>query len=105
MRPRLRRQPSLGIVTIALLVAMLIGVGQAAAAAETPRRGGVLLAVNGADSPSLHPHQENTFSNIELLAPRYSTLLHLDPSDYSKFSGDLSTYWKASLAALTYTFK
>src|SRR5438128_3227056 len=80
MRPRLRRQPSLGIVTIALLVAMLIGVGQAAAAAETPRRGGVLLAVIGADPPSLDPHQESTFANIELVAPLYSTLLQLDPT-------------------------
>src|SRR5262245_60139740 len=31
--------------------------------AETPRRGGVLLAVIGADPPSLDPHQESTFAN------------------------------------------
>src|SRR5437870_2285095 len=105
MRPRLRRQPSLGIVTIALLVAMLIGVGQAAAAAETPRRGGVLLAVIGADPPSLDPHQESTFANIELVAPLYSTLLQLDPYHYPKIIGDLATEWKVSPDGLTYTFK
>src|SRR5437899_3793836 len=105
MRPRLRRQPSLGIVTIALLVAMLIGVGQAAAAAETPRRGGVLLAVIGADPPSLDPHQESTFATLQLVAPLYSTLLQSDPDAYPKIIGDAATEWKISPDALTYTFK
>ena len=56
-----------------------------------PRRGGVLLAVIGADPPSLDPHQESTFANIELVAPLYSTLLQLDPYSYPKVIGDIAT--------------
>ncbi|TMQ21494.1 MAG: ABC transporter substrate-binding protein, partial [Candidatus Rokuibacteriota bacterium] len=53
----------------ALLVASVVVAGGSIAlqAAETPRRGGVLLAVIGADPPSLDPHQESTFANIELV--------------------------------------
>ena len=51
-----------------------------AAAADTPRRGGVLLAVIAADPPSLDPHQESTFACIQLVAPLYSTLVQLDRS-------------------------
>ncbi|HEX7784872.1 MAG TPA: ABC transporter substrate-binding protein, partial [Methylomirabilota bacterium] len=76
-----------------------------APAADTPRRGGVLLAVIGADPPSLDPHQESTFANIELVAPLYSTLLQLDPYHYPKIIGDLATEWKVSPDGLTYTFK
>jgi peptide/nickel transport system substrate-binding protein len=76
-----------------------------ARAADAPRRGGVLLAIIGADPPSLDPHQESTFANIELVAPCYSTLLQLDPYHYPKIVGDVATEWKISPDALTYTFK
>jgi peptide/nickel transport system substrate-binding protein len=77
----------------------------AAAATEAPRRGGVLLAVIGADPPSLDPHQESTFANIELVAPLYSTLLQVDPYHYPKIIGDIATEWKIGADGLTYTFK
>ncbi|HXJ84789.1 MAG TPA: ABC transporter substrate-binding protein [Candidatus Methylomirabilis sp.] len=83
----------------------LAGLRGASHAAETPRRGGVLLAVIGADPPSLDPHQESTFANIELVAPLYSTLLQLDPYHYPKIIGDVATEWKISPDGLTYTFK
>jgi peptide/nickel transport system substrate-binding protein len=73
--------------------------------AETPRRGGVLLAAIGADAPSLDPHQEQTFATIELVAPLYSTLLQIDPYAYPKVIGDLATEWKIAADGLTYTFK
>src|SRR5262249_38015390 len=76
-----------------------------AQAPETPRRGGVLLAVIGADPPSLDPHQESTFANIELVAPLYSTLLQLDPYGYPKIIGDAASEWKISPDGLLYTFK
>src|SRR5262252_7256777 len=76
-----------------------------ASAAETPRRGGVLLAVIGADPPSLDPHQESTFANIELVAPLYSTLLQIDPYHYPNIVGDVATEWKVAPDGLTYTFK
>jgi peptide/nickel transport system substrate-binding protein len=92
----------LTIVALAVLVALAIPLG---AQAETPRRGGVLLAVIGADPPSLDPHQESTFATLQLVAPLYSTLLQTDPYAYPKIIGDLATEWKISPDALTYTFK
>jgi peptide/nickel transport system substrate-binding protein len=74
-------------------------------AADTPRRGGVLLAAIGADAPSLDAHQEVTFATIELVAPLYSTLLQIDPLSYPKIIGDLATEWKIASDGLTYTFK
>ena len=102
MRP-LRRPPFLACLIISALLAALLPV--AASAIETPRRGGVLLAVIGADPPSLDPHQESTFANIELVAPLYSTLLQLDPYLYPKIIGDVATEWKIAPDGLTYTFK
>src|SRR6202795_4663659 len=87
---------------VGLVVAAVPGVVQAA---ETPRRGGVLLAVIGADPPSLDPHQESTFANIQLVAPCYSTLLQFDPLNFSKIIGDVATEWKVAPDGLTYTFK
>jgi peptide/nickel transport system substrate-binding protein len=101
------RRPSLSIVvSLALLAASLVTLLPGAVrAAETPRRGGVLLAVIGADPPSLDAHQESTFANIELVAPLYSTLLQLDPYAYPKIIGDLATEWKITPDGRTYTFK
>jgi peptide/nickel transport system substrate-binding protein len=85
---------------------LLVGLLPAAVqAAETPRRGGVLLAVTGAEPPSLDPHQEATFANIHLVAPFYSTLLQFDPYDYRKIIGDVATEWKIAPDGRTYTFK
>jgi peptide/nickel transport system substrate-binding protein len=94
------------VLALALLFGVLVlAVGGPAAAAETPRRGGVLLAVIGADPPSLDPHQESTFANIELVAPLYSTLLQIDPYHYPKIIGDLASEWTIAPDGLTYTFK
>src|SRR5229473_4774318 len=73
-------------------------------AAETPRRGGVLLAAIAADAPSLDPHQEQTFATIELVAPLYSTLIQIDPLSYPKIIGDAASEWKIASDGLTYTF-
>ena len=90
------------VLLLAIVPLMPAGAG---AAVETPRRGGVLLAVIGADPPSLDPHQESTFANIELVAPLYSTLLQIDPYHYPKIIGDVATDWKIAPDGLTYTFK
>jgi peptide/nickel transport system substrate-binding protein len=94
------------IVWAAVLIGSLVStIDGGAAATEAPRRGGVLLAVIGADPPSLDPHQESTFANIELVAPLYSTLLQVDPYHYPKIIGDIATEWKIAADGLTYTFK
>jgi peptide/nickel transport system substrate-binding protein len=84
---------------------VLVAVPTGLQAAETPRRGGVLLAVIGADPPSLDPHQESTFANIQLVAPLYSTLIQIDPYSFPKIIGDAATEWKVTPDGLTYTFK
>src|SRR6187200_2524345 len=105
-----RTPPRSKLFTAVLLAFMassvvLVAVPTELQAAETPRRGGVLLAVIGADPPSLDPHQESTFANIQLVAPLYSTLIQIDPYNYPKIIGDLATEWKISPDGLTYTFK
>src|SRR6266851_1174334 len=90
------------VTSIGALMAVVPGAGPAA---ETPRRGGVLLAAIAADAPSLDPHQENTFATIQLVAPLYSTLLQIDPYSYPKIIGDVATEWKIAPDGLTYTFK
>ena len=107
MTAPIRHRPLfVSLVALTLLLGSFAATGRGAAtAADTPRRGGVLLAVIGADPPSLDPHQESTFANIELVAPLYSTLLQLDPYNYPKIIGDLATEWKISPDGLTYTFK
>ncbi len=94
------------VLALALLgISVVVAMPAAAQAPETPRRGGVLLAVIGADPPSLDPHQESTFANIQLVAPLYSLLLQIDPYNYPKVIGDVATDWKMSPDGLTYTFK
>lgn len=101
-----RRHRTLSVAMLALLVAAATLAPPAALqAAETPRRGGVLLAVIGADPPSLDPHQESTFANIQLVAPLYSTLLQLDPTNEARIIGDAAREWKIAADGLTYTFK
>src|SRR6058998_397534 len=90
---------------VALGVLVALATSAAVQAAETPRRGGILLAVIGADPPSLDPHQESTFATLQLVAPLYSTLLQTDPFDYPKIIGDAASEWKISPDGLTYTFK
>src|SRR5213593_1599403 len=90
------------VVMLGVLVALATA---AVEAADTPRRGGILLAVIGADPPSLDPHQESTFATLQLVAPLYSTLLQTDPYSYPKIIGDAASEWKISPDALTYTFK
>src|SRR5438876_3188937 len=96
---------TLVVFTAAVSIAVLVAWASPGRAAETPRRGGVLLAAIAADAPSLDPHQEQTFATIELVAPCYSTLLQIDPYHYPKVIGDVATEWKIAPDGLTYTFK
>ncbi len=90
----------------ALLIGSVVGAAVAiAATSDTPRRGGILLATIAAEPPSLDPHQESTFANIQLVAPCYSTLVQFDPQHFPRIVGDVATEWKVSPDGLTYTFK
>src|SRR5206468_6259314 len=101
-----RPRALLTVVATGLLLAVLAAAFPATvASADTPRRGGILLAAIGADAPSLDPHQEQTFATMQPVAPLYSTLLQIDPYSYPNVIGDLATEWKISPDGLTYTFK
>src|SRR5881628_3376113 len=93
----------LTVVTLAVMVAL--AAPATVLAAETPRRGGILLAAIGADAPSLDPHQESTFATLQMVAPLYSTLIQIDPLSYPKIIGDAASEWTISPDGLTYTFK
>src|SRR6266852_2281804 len=94
------------VFALAVLIGfLLLAVPAGVQAAETPRRGGVLLAAIAADAPSLDPHQEQTFATIEMVAPLYSTLIQTDPLSYPKIIGDAASEWKIASDSLTYTFK
>src|SRR3981189_3734085 len=95
---------SLVLFTTALSIPALFALAPARAA-DTPRRGGVLLAAIAADAPSLDPHQEQTFATIEMVAPLYSTLIQIAPLSYPKIIGDAASEWKIASDGLTYTFK
>jgi ABC-type oligopeptide transport system substrate-binding subunit len=76
------RTLSTDVVLAVLVVSVIVAIGPPVQAAETPRRGGILLAAIGADAPSLDPHQESTFATLQPVAPLYSTLLQIDPYSY-----------------------
>src|SRR4029450_2648555 len=94
-----------GLGLAVLIGSLVLVVPAAVQAAETPRRGGVLLAAIAAGAPSLEPHQGQTFATIELVPPLYSTLIQIDPLSYPKIIGDAASEWKIASDGLTYTFK
>ncbi len=107
MAAQVRRHPMrFTVVAFALLVlSALAAIPAAVQSADAPRRGGVLLAAIAAEPPSLDPHQEATFANIQLVAPCYSTLLQFDPYHFPKIIGDVAIEWKIAPDGRTYTFK
>src|SRR5438093_8622005 len=100
-----RHRTIIAVVGLCGLLASLVVVAPVTVQAETPRRGGALLAALAADPPSLDPHQEQTFATIQLVAPLYSTLIQMDPLSYPKIIGDAASEWKIAPDGLTYTFK
>src|SRR2546426_8947291 len=105
-RTDMRRHRTLfTVVGLSVLIGSVVVAVPAAVQAETPRRGGVLLAAIAADAPSLDPHQEQTFATLQMVAPLYSTLIQIDPLSYPKIIGDAASEWKIAPDGLTYTFK
>jgi peptide/nickel transport system substrate-binding protein len=100
-----RHRPVSAVLALGVLIGSVVAAAPAAVeAAETPRRGGVLLAAIGADAPSLDPHQEQTFATLQPTAPLYSTLLQIDPYKYPNVIGDVAREWTIAPDGLTYTF-
>jgi peptide/nickel transport system substrate-binding protein len=95
-------------IVLVALAALLGGPGPIAPAlAQAPRHGGELVFVVGSEMPSYDAHREETFGLIHPMAPHYSTLLRVDPTDATgtRIVGDLAESWTVSKDGLTYTFK
>jgi peptide/nickel transport system substrate-binding protein len=90
------------IVVLALLV-LAAGVG-GAAAQDKPRHGGILNWYVYGDPGRLDIHAESPLSVQQAVAGVYSGLLHHDPDDPVKVTGDLAERWTVSPDGKTYTF-
>ena len=68
----------------AMAAALALGPGLAAAADETPKRGGTLTYLIPADAPpSFDGHKESTFATVHGFAPFYSLLVRINPENPS----------------------
>ena len=102
----MRRPLAPALFALALLAAALAG-SVTGAFAQTPRYGGELVFVVGSEMPSYDGHREETFGLVHPIAPHYSLLLRIDPTDPSgtKVVGDVGESWAISRDGLTYTVK
>jgi peptide/nickel transport system substrate-binding protein len=93
--------------TLSAIALALVGATSALpAAAETPKRGGILNFGVVAELPTTDCHAATTFAMVHPVAPQYSTLLKIvGPHDKSRIEGDLAESWEPSKDGLTYTFK
>lgn len=92
----------------ALLVAaaaVVCGVAQGEARAESPRRGGTLTYAVTAEAPTTDCHATTTYAAVHVLAPHYSLLLKVDQDDFTRLKPDLAESWTVSPDGRTYTFK
>jgi peptide/nickel transport system substrate-binding protein len=90
-----------------LLVVLLLLAAAPGRAAETPRAGGELTFVVPSEPPSYDGHREETFGTMHPIAPFYSLLLRIDPTDPKgrRIAGDVAESWTISRDHRTYTFK
>jgi peptide/nickel transport system substrate-binding protein len=73
-------------------------------AEDTPRSGGVLNWYVYGDPGRLDIHAESPLSVQQAIAGVYSGLLHRDPDDPTKITGDLAERWTVSPDGRLYTF-
>src|SRR5437870_10480873 len=92
------------------LAVLCVAAIAAAAAGETPKRGGILTFMIPADAPpSFDGHRETTFATVHAAAPFYSVLIRVNPDDPTSttdFVCDLCTEMPTPTdGGKTYTFK
>jgi len=87
------------LASLALLAAM-----PDPAAAQTPKRGGVLNFAVTAEPPNYDCHASQTFALLHPVSPNYSYLVKYDSSQDGKIIGDLAKSWTISDDGLVYTF-
>jgi peptide/nickel transport system substrate-binding protein len=100
-----------GVTRRTILKAGSAGLGLAAAGmpwevwAQTPKRGGTMKVANGADPPDFDMHQSATFLAQFIAQPCYSTLMRIDPANYSRLLPDLAEKTEVSPDGRTVTFQ
>ncbi len=93
--------------TVSVVTSVLASIAMAGqAAAETPKKGGILQFAVVAEPPTTDCHATTTFAMVHPVAPQYSTLLKfVGPHDNERIVGDLAESWERSADGLTFTFK
>src|SRR5438132_12307532 len=99
-----------GLVAAGLGAVFCVATVAAPAAAETPKRGGILTFMIPADAPpSFDGHRESTFATVHGVAPFYSVLIRVNPDNPSSttdFVCDLCAAMPTPAdGGTTYTFK
>ena len=93
-------------ISVFLAVVLLVGLGAGGGATqEKPRYGGVLTWFDYGDPGRLDVHAESPLVVHQATAGIWSGLLHWDPDDPAKITGDLAERWRASPDGKTYTFE
>lgn len=91
---------------MAAAAALSVFIGSGAFAQGDPQRGGMLVfAVSLGEPVNYDCHGANSLSSMYRLAPHYSTLLQIDPRDFTRITGDVAQSWSVSPDGLVYTFK
>jgi peptide/nickel transport system substrate-binding protein len=97
------------VAAFGLAVGLAAGLSVGFAAAETPKRGGILKFVVPDEPPSFDGHRETSFALIHPIAPFYSVLIRVNPQNpasLTDFVCDLCTEMpKPTDGGKAYTFK
>lgn len=90
-----------------LLAAASLALVATGAAAQTPKKGGILNFAINSEPPTLDCHATTTFATIHPIRPIYSGLLQFrgDVNKKLEIVGDLAKSWTMSADGKTFTFK
>ncbi len=91
-------------LVIVIVAALAVALPRVADAQEKPRSGGILNWYVYGDPGRLDIHLESPLSVQQAIAGIYSGLLHRDPDDPQKITGDLAERWTVSPDGKVYTF-
>jgi len=92
------------VISVVVMLAAALALVPLATAEEKPQYGGVLTRFIYADPGRLDIHTETPFPVQIATAGIFSGLLHHDPADPAKITGDLAERWTGSADGKTYTF-
>ena len=93
------------ILRTALASIAALSLGSGLAAAQTPKKGGLLNFGVVAEPPNYDCHGSTTFALVHPVAPHYSLLVKFDGKEFPKIVPDLAESWTVAPDGMTYTFK